>query len=391
MNYYTHHINDYLTATIGLSLEEHGIYILLLQHHYRLEVGVSTADAYKLLAASSRKKRAAVDGILNKFFFFEENLWKNTRCVEEIERYAIAQERSKSLRTAGADRKQKSRETRSMLYALARDLGLDIHWKATADQLLTAIRSVEPGFMLSQLSREADSGQERGNGVTGKGLQEDGSRGVTAGVTQGVTANPLPTPHVPLPINSSVSKDTDANASGESVGSHHEAARFSQGGDAQQQESEADEQSGFRSPSLVTSAQECTQIDNKTPRVTADAVQAEANTLSEDHIAAMWMSGKALIVATDKVSVTTAGTFLGGLVKRYGNEIVHEVVEASMVERPAAMRPWMTAACEDRKQRQLGRGGRRQEALEQSNRVTAQSWAERKAEQLKAMNQSGGH
>lgn len=391
MNYYTHHINDYLTATIGLSLEEHGIYILLLQHHYRLEVGVSTVDAYKLLAASSRKKRAAVDGILNKFFFFEENLWKNTRCVEEIERYSIAQERTKNLRTAGADRKQKSRETRSMLYALARDLGLDIHWKATADQLLTAIRSVNPGFMLSQMSREADGGQKRGNGVTSEGQQEDGRRGVTGGVTQGVTANPLPTTHVPIPINSSVSKDTDANAFGEGVTSHHGTTGVRQGGDAQQQENDLNDQSGFRSPALVTSAQKCTQVDNSLPKVTADAVQAEANALSEDHIAAMWMSGKALIMSTDKVAVTTAGSFLGGLVKRYGNGIVHEVVEAAMVERPAEMRSWMTAACEDRKQRQLGRGGRKQEALEQGNRVAAQSWAERKAEELKAMSQNGGH
>lgn len=394
MNYYTHHINDYLTATIGLSLEEHGIYILLLQHHYRLEVGVSTADAYKLLGATGRKKRAAVDAILNKFFFFQENLWKNTRCLEEIERYTNAQERSKNIRTAGAARKQKSRETRSMLYALARDLNLDIHWKATADQLVTAIRSVQPGFTLSSLPREAAGGQERGDAVTGKAAQEDGARGVT----KGVTANPLPTTHSPLPNTYSVSKDTDAIADGAGV---HE--RLARGGDALQLESYTDDQSGFVAPALVTSAPECTQSGNKAPDasapaaperpapvVTAQAVQDEASILSEDKIAAMWMSGKALIVSADKVTVSTAGVFLGGLIKRYGNEIVHSSIEAAMVERPAAMRPWLTAACEERKQRQLGRSGRRQEVLEEGNRVVAQSWAERKAAELQAQGNGGG-
>ena len=61
-----------------------------------------------------------------------------------------------------------------------------------------------------------------------------------------------------------------------------------------------------------------------------------------------------------------------------------------MVERPAAMRPWLTAACEERKQRQLGRAGRRQEVLEDGNRAVAQSWAERKAAELQAQGNSGG-
>lgn len=402
MNYYTHHINDYLTATIGLTVEEHGIYSLLLQHHYRLEVGIPQADAYKLLGATARKKREAVDGILKQFFFFEENLWKNNRCIEEVARYKLAQERTKTIRESGAARKQKSRDTRAALYALASDLGLDIHWKATADQLLAAIRSVHPGFTMAELSREAEGGSDRGTGVTGGGQDDEAAGGVTPAVTQGVTANPLPTTRIPTPNSYSVSKDTDAIAAGAGV-----TERLARGGDALQQDSYVEDQSGFVAPVSVTTAPECTQSGNKapeapapqapaptppapppaapvrpTPVVTAQAVNEDAEILSEDKIAAMWMSGKALIKSTDEVSLATAGMFLGGLIKKFGNEIVHEAVEAAMIERPAAMRPWLMATCEDRKQRQLGNGGRRQVKLEENNRQVAQTWAERKAAQL---------
>lgn len=392
MNYYTHHINDYLTATIGLTIEEHGIYSLLLQHHYRLEVGIKTADAYKLLGATARKKREAVDSVLSQFFFFEENLWKNNRCIEEISRYKESQERTKNIRAAGVTRKQKSRDTRAALYSLASELGLDIHWKASANQLLTAIRSVNPAFSMVDLSREADDEQDRGGREAGGGQQHDDVQEVTQQVTQGVTAIPLPTTHFPLPDTYSVSKDTDAIAAGAGV---HE--RLGRGGDALQQESYTEDQDGFVAPAAVTTAPECTQTGNKTPApapaapaaretpvVTAQAVQDEADVLSEDKIAAMWMSGKALIVSADKVSVSTAGSFLGGLVKRFGNAAVHAAIEAAMVERPVGMRAWMTAACEEHQQRQRGQGGRRQAQLEENNRQVAQSWAERKAAQMAA-------
>lgn len=86
MNYYSHHIGDYLSATAHLSLLEHGIYRRLIDVYYIHEAPLPAdpKQVCRLIGARTKDERDAVDSILSEFF--EESLegWKQARCDREI-------------------------------------------------------------------------------------------------------------------------------------------------------------------------------------------------------------------------------------------------------------------------------------------------------------------
>lgn len=88
MNFYKHHLGDYDGATTHLSWDEDMAYTRVLRSYYRRErPPVDTAEAYRLVRASSRSQKAAVDAVLNEFFQLEADGWHNKRADEEIAAY----------------------------------------------------------------------------------------------------------------------------------------------------------------------------------------------------------------------------------------------------------------------------------------------------------------
>jgi uncharacterized protein YdaU (DUF1376 family) len=89
MNYYTHHIGDYMKKTRGRTLVERGAYRELMDLYYATEQPL-TADVSELcrsIGAQSRVERTAVELILKTYFVLSADGYTNRRCDEEIEKH----------------------------------------------------------------------------------------------------------------------------------------------------------------------------------------------------------------------------------------------------------------------------------------------------------------
>jgi uncharacterized protein YdaU (DUF1376 family) len=88
LNYYEHHIGDYLKDTAHLSLLEHGVYLRLLQVYYTREHGIPTAQAARLVGARTQEELEALETVLREFFDISEGgIWTQKRCEELIEKH----------------------------------------------------------------------------------------------------------------------------------------------------------------------------------------------------------------------------------------------------------------------------------------------------------------
>lgn len=87
MNFYKHHIGDYDSATAHLSWLEDMAYTRLMRLYYRREepIPADIGQACRLIRASSKQEREAVETVLNEFFVLGDGGWSNKRCDEEIE------------------------------------------------------------------------------------------------------------------------------------------------------------------------------------------------------------------------------------------------------------------------------------------------------------------
>ena len=85
MNFYPHHIGDYLTATAHLTWLEDCAYRRLLDVYYSREQSIpaDVAQACRLVRATSKDERKAVDTVLREFFTLSDG-WAHGRCDEEI-------------------------------------------------------------------------------------------------------------------------------------------------------------------------------------------------------------------------------------------------------------------------------------------------------------------
>ena len=86
MNYYEHHIGDYIKATAHLSMLEDAAYRRLIDAYYTKgsPLPADCKTCYRLARATSKPERDAVDTILHEFFILEEDGWHNSRCDAEI-------------------------------------------------------------------------------------------------------------------------------------------------------------------------------------------------------------------------------------------------------------------------------------------------------------------
>ena len=98
MNYYPHHIGDYLTATAHLSWAEDCAYRRLLDVYYSREraIPADIAQACRLVRAASKDERKAVETVLTEFFTQTADGWRHGRCDAEIVKAAEAAERARA-------------------------------------------------------------------------------------------------------------------------------------------------------------------------------------------------------------------------------------------------------------------------------------------------------
>lgn len=101
MNFYKHHIGDFDADTAHLNWDEDAAYRRLICLYYRRErpIPSDTAQAFRLVRASTKTHQAAIEAVLNEFFVLEVDGWHNKRCDEEI---ALATARASTARANGS-------------------------------------------------------------------------------------------------------------------------------------------------------------------------------------------------------------------------------------------------------------------------------------------------
>lgn len=97
MNFYPHHIGDYLTATAHLSWLEDCAYRRLLDVYYSREAAIpaDVAQACRLVRAMSKDERKAVETVLHEFFTVTDAGWSHKRCEDEIVKARDAADRAR--------------------------------------------------------------------------------------------------------------------------------------------------------------------------------------------------------------------------------------------------------------------------------------------------------
>lgn len=105
MNYYPHHIGDYLKDTAHLTMIEDGAYRRLIDLYYLHEkpLPAEKRQVYRLARAASTAERGAVDTILEEYFTLTDEGWTHRRCDAEV---AKSREKSEKARTSAASRWQ---------------------------------------------------------------------------------------------------------------------------------------------------------------------------------------------------------------------------------------------------------------------------------------------
>lgn len=98
MNYYEHHLGDYLRDTAHLTMLEDGAYRRLLDAYYIRETPLPAAprEVYRLVRAASKQDREAVDTVLREFFTEGPDGWRHSRCDREIERFQGKQAKARA-------------------------------------------------------------------------------------------------------------------------------------------------------------------------------------------------------------------------------------------------------------------------------------------------------
>jgi uncharacterized protein YdaU (DUF1376 family) len=97
MNYYEHHLGDYLRDTAHLSMLEDGAYRRLLDAYYIKEKPLPLADrdVFRVARAHTGPEREAVQIVLQEFFQKDADGWHHKRCDAEIAHFKDKQEKAK--------------------------------------------------------------------------------------------------------------------------------------------------------------------------------------------------------------------------------------------------------------------------------------------------------
>lgn len=126
MNYYPHHIGDYLTATAHLSWLEDAAYRRLLDVYYSRECPLpdDTAKVCRLVRAQTKEEKQAVLTVLDEFFHLSEYGWCNARADEEIQKANESGQASAAKDGNERDRMKRFRERRAAMFAALREYGI---------------------------------------------------------------------------------------------------------------------------------------------------------------------------------------------------------------------------------------------------------------------------
>lgn len=181
MNYYEHHLGDYLRDTAHLSMLEDGAYRRLMDAYYIKEQPLPSElrDVYRLARAASKQDKEAVDVVLREFFTHTAEGWRHKRCDEEIQRYHEGDVERGAKRENAKERQRRSRERRRELFDQLRGHDIVPAYDTPTNELY------------AQLSRVTSQS------VTPPVTRDDTATSVTCDDTGTQHQTPVFTPHSP--------------------------------------------------------------------------------------------------------------------------------------------------------------------------------------------------
>lgn len=138
MIFYYHYIGDYARDTGTLTVLEHGVYRLLLDHCYATEAMPpnDSKELYRIAKAMTPAERKAVDKIADKFFPVNgDGRRHHKRVQEEIEKAQQAMEGDDERKKNERERQRRHRERRSKLFEELRAVGVIPNFDTTAEDL----------------------------------------------------------------------------------------------------------------------------------------------------------------------------------------------------------------------------------------------------------------
>lgn len=149
VNYYEHHIGDYDTDTAHLSWLEDMAYTRLLRLYYRKEAPIPAdiAQACRLVRASSKEERRAVETVLQEFFELQDDGWHQSRCDAEIAAFHEKQLGKEGKRENAKERQRRARERRAQLFDVLRSHNIVPAWTTTTAELEAMLSRVTGGAM----------------------------------------------------------------------------------------------------------------------------------------------------------------------------------------------------------------------------------------------------
>lgn len=141
MNWYEHHIGDWLRKCSHLSLAEEGCYRRLLDVYYSREgpLPLDMRELRRLARCHTPGDAKVLKRVLDEFFTIHPDGMHNSRADEVILRFANVSFPSATAAAGIKSRKAMARDYRSSLFAQLRDIGIVAPYNATNAQLLTLL------------------------------------------------------------------------------------------------------------------------------------------------------------------------------------------------------------------------------------------------------------
>ena len=137
MNYYEHHLGDYMRDTAHLSMIEDGAYRRLLDAYYAREkpLPLDDRECCKLARAATKADRSAVKYVLQEFFDLREDGYHQKRVDVEIARFHDGEPEREAKKANESNRLRKHREERARLFQALNDAGEHAPWNIGIEDL----------------------------------------------------------------------------------------------------------------------------------------------------------------------------------------------------------------------------------------------------------------
>lgn len=158
MNFYVHHLGDYMRRTAHLSMLEDCAYRRLLDAYYVREkpLPVDVPECCKLARATKKLERDAVAYVLREFFTLGDDGHHQSRADAEIAKYHESEPDREARRQNERERQRRSRGRRRELFEQVRDAGHVPEFNTKTSDLEVQV----------SLASECDEAQERPQPVT---------------------------------------------------------------------------------------------------------------------------------------------------------------------------------------------------------------------------------